>query len=133
MSAELHLVSPAELRHVWAQVRDRVAALADKHNQPWIADDVFHELLVGNSHMWALDDLSGFLVLRVFATLYERTCHAWICCNASSDRIADYLEQLKGIAEDNDCTRITWESDRKYHRALPGVRVSYAYSIDVGG
>jgi hypothetical protein len=132
MTGELFPVVLEQLRPTWAKVRDRVAEISERWSQPWIADDVFHELLVGNAHLWALEDCSGFMVLRVFATAYERTLHVWIADNASEARIADYLEQVRAIAEDNGCSRITWESDRRYHRALPGVRVAYAYSIDVG-
>jgi len=124
-------VSLEELRLVWPDVRDRIAAIAARFEQPWIADDVFHELLVGNSHLWVSDDRSLFVVLRVFATMYERTLHVWVAGN-SAGSMGDYLEDVKAIAADNACSRITWESDRKYHRALPGVKVTYAYSIDVG-
>lgn len=129
----LRPVEPLELRHAWAAIRDRVQALSDRFNEPWIAEDVFHELLTNNAHLWALEDLSGFLVLRLFATGYERALHVWICCNDSEPNIAAYLDQLKGIAEANDCSRVTFESPRRYHRALPGVRATFAYSIDVGG
>lgn len=133
MSLDLEPVGNDRLREVWPAIRERVAAVCERAAERWVPEDVFAEILVGNSFLWTLPDLSGFLVLRVFATAYDRTLHAWICCNASEDRIAGYLEQLKAIADENGCSRITWESDRRYHRALPGVRVTYAYSIDVGG
>lgn len=129
----LRPVEPEALRHTWAAIRDRVAAISDEFNEPWLADDVFHELLTKNANLWALDDLSGFLVLRLFATQYERQLHVWLCWNGSEPTIAAYLEQLKGIAAANDCDRLTFESPRKYHRALPGLRVRYAYSIEVEG
>lgn len=125
-------ILPAQLRPVWREIRERIARLADKLEQPWAPEDVFHEILVGNAHLWALSDLSGFVVLRLFATDYERVLHVWICCNSSGHKIADYLEQIKGIAAANDCQRVTFESPRRYHRALPGVKATYSYSIDVG-
>lgn len=125
-------VPPENLRVVWREIRDRVEAISTKLDQPWVADDVFHEILLGNAHLWALADNSGFVVLRLFATAYERVLHCWICSNTSAQPIADYLDQIKGIAAANDASRVTFESPRRYHRALPGVKATYSYSIDVG-
>lgn len=125
-------VSLEELRGVWPDVRDRIAAIAARFDQPWIAEDVFHELVVGNSHLWVSEDRTLFAVLRVFATMYERTLHVWVAGNDGPAPMEAYLEAMKAIAADNACSKITWESDRKYRRALPGVKVTYAYSIEVG-
>ena len=125
-------VAPDQLRASWKEIRDRIDKLSIDLVQPWMPEDVYHEILTGNAHLWALADLSGFVVLRLFASNYERVLHVWICCNASSHRMVDYLEQIKGIAEANDCARVTFESPRRYHRALPGVKATYSYSIDVG-
>jgi hypothetical protein len=125
-------VTPDQLRTAWPKIRGRIEALSIKLAQPWMPEDVFHEIVNCQSHLWALADLSGFVVLRVFASNYERSLHVWICCNASGHRIVDYLDQIKGIAASNDCSRVTFESPRRYHRALPGVTATYSYSIDVG-
>lgn len=133
IQAPLLLPVPAEnLRHVWRVIRDRVDSISTKQNQPWVADDVFHEILLGNSHLWALADNSGFVVLRLFVSAYERVLHVWICSNSSGQPIADYLDQIKGIAKANDATRVTFESPRRYQRALPGLQTTYCYSIKVG-
>lgn len=127
-------VALGELRHTWATIRDRLQAMSDRYNEPWIAADVFHEILVGNSQLWALEDHSGFVVTRLFASAYERTLHVWIAHNDSEAKIAAYWPQILAIAETNDCARVTWESPREgYVRALPNVQRRYSYSIQVGG
>jgi hypothetical protein len=121
-----------QLRGVWSVIRDRIDRIAIDLKQPWVSEDVFHEILSGNAHLWALADNSGFVVIRLFATAYERTLHVWICSNHSGPKIVDYLDQIKGIAAANDCERVTFESPRRYQRALPGVKATYSYSIEVG-
>lgn len=122
-----------QARDAWPSIKDRVAALSAAHGEAWMGEDVFHQLQCGNSHLWALDDLSGFVVLQVFVTSYERVLHVWICCNNSGNRMADYFDQIKGIAAENDCQRVTFESSRRYERALPGLKVRYLYSAEIGG
>lgn len=126
-------VEPAALRNTWAEIRDRVAGISARYSEPWIADDVFHELLNLNSHLWATEDLSCFIVIRLFATDFERVLFIWVGCNNGGPDISDYLPQVHDIAAANNCARIQWESPRKFHRALPGVRVRYSYSIEAGG
>lgn len=127
-------VAPNELRGAWAIVKDRVARIASKLKEPWVPEDVFCELLTGNSSLYLADDNSGFVVLRVFATAYQRSLFVWICWNdAGENRCLDYLPQLMDIAVGNGCSKIDWESPRKWQRALPGVRTRFAYSIEVGG
>ena len=96
-------------------------------------EDVFHEIMCRNAHLWALDDLSGFVVLHVHVSAYEKSLHVWICCNDSGNRIAQYFDQIKGIAAENECQRVTFDSPRRYERALPGLKVRYTYSAEIGG
>lgn len=117
---------------MWQEIREHVAAIGAECSEPWIADDVFHELLVGNANLWALDDATGFVVLRVFATGYRRELHVWLAWNATDQTCRDYFPQLVGIAQANDCEGIHWESPRRWERALPGTKVRYSYSYDLG-
>jgi hypothetical protein len=125
--------SALQARDAWPEIKDRITALAGDHGEAWMAEDVFHQIQVGNAHLWALDDLSGFVVLQVFVSSYERVLHVWICCNNSSNRMIDYFDQIKGIAAENDCKRVTFESSRRYERALPDLKVRYLYSAEIGG
>jgi hypothetical protein len=130
----LRPVDPAELRDAWVAIRERVAALVDLSGEPMLAEDVFHELLTGNATLWALDDRSGFVIFRLFATNYERTLFVWFAHNDSDPTLADYLPQALSIAEANDCNLIRWDSPRRgFERALAGAKVRFSYSIEVGG
>lgn len=129
----LRPVEPAALRNTWAEIRDRVAGLSEKFSEPWIADDVFAELTSLRSFLFATEDLSCFIVVRLFATDYERTLFIWVGCNNGGPDISDYLPQVKEIAAGERCSEIRWISPRKFHRAIPGVRTRFEYSVDVGG
>lgn len=126
-------VSAGALRATWVDLAPHVHVLANLAGESWLGEDVFHEIVVGNAHLWALSDNSGFVVFRLFASAYSRDLFVWLCWKREGEPAAAFLPQLLEIARANDCARITWESPRAgFIRALPGVKRNYSYSIDVG-
>lgn len=134
MTAEpLSMVTQAELRAVWPRLRARIDALGAR--EPWVAEDVFHEILVGNAYLWTTPDrTSGFVVLQVLAAPYEKALHVWIADNETAGRCGNYAEQLRAIARDNGCTRWCFETERlAFGRAIPGLQVRHLFYEDLGG
>lgn len=126
-------VAPDRLRAVWDDIREDVQAIADKCDEPWIAEDVFHEVLVGNAHLWVSPDMTGFVVLRLFATSYSRTLFVWLAHKDREEPAAHYLPQLVEIARSNECTQVSWESPRPWDKILPEAKRGYTFAVDVGG
>ncbi|HEX8418817.1 MAG TPA: hypothetical protein VF638_02255 [Sphingomonas sp.] len=126
----LELIPAAEIRAVWPDVRDRIAGIAEACGEPWIADDVFHEILVGNAYLWGTADLGCFVVLMVEATAYSRDLRVWIASEETDARAAEYVPQLQAIASEAQCNRVIFDSPRRWERALPGVTVRYSYSFE---
>lgn len=132
MSDELTMVPPPQVREAWPMVRDRIAAIAAACNEPWIAEDVFQQLVTAQAFLWGTFDLAGFLVLQVAQQPYGNELHCWICSNSTDEPPVAYWGQLQDIARNNACVRITFENDRRgFQRHIPGLRVRYRYSADV--
>jgi len=130
----LSIVTFARLREVWSSVRDRIDAIRVRDEEPWLADDVFHEILVGNAYLWTTPRNDGFVVLQVAHSPYVKDLHVWIACNRTEARAPEYRDQLKSIAADNRCTRLTFASTRKgWLRTMPDCKVVYLLVEDLGG
>ena len=127
----LAMIPQSDLRRVWPQVRDRMQAIADRDGEPWIAEDVYQEIIVGNAYLWATDDLGGFVVLVIRAAPYTRDLHIWIGCENTEANAAAYWPQLLAIASEAGCNRIMFESQRRWDRALPGLTARRIYSCEV--
>lgn len=125
-------VAEGDLRAIWPSIRASVEAIATKCDEPWIAEDVFHEILVGNAHLWATENGAGFVVLRLFATGYSRDLFVWLCSKTVANPASHYLPQLLEIARSNGCTRLCWESPRPWDKILPEAKRGYTFAIDVG-
>lgn len=126
---ELRRVEPDELRFAWHAIRDRVADLAAKSGSDWIADDVFHEILIGEGHLWVTPEYGGFVVLQIRASGYTRELYVWIACNETQARARDYWPQLMELARFNKCRRTIFDSTRRgFERHMPNLKVMYSYS-----
>ena len=73
---------------------------------------------MNNAFLWATADYSCCLILRVFATSYSRTLHIWIAGNEGEVLADAYKDQVIGIAQANQCERITYESPRALDLAV---------------
>ncbi|HEV2078707.1 MAG TPA: hypothetical protein VGR19_02255 [Allosphingosinicella sp.] len=132
MTEALTMILPEDVRDVWPTVRGRIAAIQEACDEPWLPEDVFNELVNAQAFLWGTEDLKGFLILQVPPQPYGRELHCWICCNETGEPPLAYWEQLLGIARDNQCVRITFETDRKgFQRAIPGLRHRHFYSAEV--
>jgi hypothetical protein len=122
---------PADaIRNVWPDIRARLDEMAA--GEEWLAEDVYHECLVGNAYLFATAERDAFCVLKVLAASFGRDLFVWIARNDSPVPARGYFDQLLSIARDNDCGQVTFESARKgWIRALPGVRVRQSYAISV--
>lgn len=127
----LIIVQPGDLRAIWPMVRDRLAATIADCGEPIVQEDVFHEILVGNAYLWATEEAGAFVVLQIRAGTNTRDLHIWLAGESTVARAADYWPQLLEIAAEAGCSRITFESPRRWERALPGLSVRYLYTCDV--
>jgi hypothetical protein len=133
MTAILMHVPTERVREYWPQIRARVEELSQLPGEPWIAEDVYHELLLGGTHLFTTLDVRGFIVTQIRSNPYSRQMHVWLASNEGSDWTPEFFEQLKDIARANDCGSITFVSDRTgWKRALPGIRAQTLYSFDLG-
>jgi hypothetical protein len=125
------MIEPVAFRQAWLSVRDRVQEIADRDNEPWIAEDVFHELASASAFLWATEDLEAFVVLTIKTAPYTRDLHIWIGCENTEANAADYWPQLVEIARQHGCGRIMFESQRRWERALPNLTVRHVYEFQV--
>lgn len=133
MTEPLRLVPPPSIRAVWPAIREHVMALQAACREPWLPEDVFNDLATAKAFLWALPDLSGFLVVQVLDEPHGRDLHCWICYNRSGEPPIAYWDQLLDIARDNGCASVSFENDRPgFQRAIPGLRVRYSYRAEVG-
>lgn len=133
MTAPLMHVQPRDLKRIWPHIRARVQALSELPGQDWLAEHVFHELMDGGTHLFTTEGFRGFIVTQILASPYSRKLHVWLASKVGDGDRSEYLWQLKSIAAENDCDTITFASDRTgWKRALPGIRATTLYSIDVG-
>jgi len=133
MSApELRIVGLAELRIAWLAVRDRVAKLGLDNEEPWIADDIYHELVNQTAFLWVTPEYAGFVVLEINVTPYLSELHVWIADNETEARAAEFWPQLKIIGEGCKCQRVTFASRRNgWRRAMPNLQVRHIYFEDL--
>ena len=132
MTQQLTMTLPPNVRAAWPVIRERVARMHAACGEPWLPEDVFNELVNARAFLWGTEDLEGFLVLQVVPQSYANELHCWLCYNATTEGVGAYWEQLQAIARENECSRITFENDRKgFERAIPELRLRYLYSATV--
>lgn len=129
----LKVVPPERIREVWPLIRERISALSVDAAEPWMAEDVFADLVGARSFLWVTEECRGFIIVSTWTAPFARDLHVWIACNDMMDNAAAYLPEVKRIAKVMNCWRVVWESPRRWERALPGVSTRYLYSIDLGG
>jgi hypothetical protein len=126
-------VATEDVRHVWPQIRDRVAKLVGDLGEPCLPEDVYFELARGGTYLWTTDDVRGFIVVQVLVNPYSRTLHVWMASSEKGDWSPAVFDQIKAIATDNKCGFITFASDRTgWKRALRGIRATTLYTFEVG-
>lgn len=130
----LNVVPLSALREVWPLVRPKLEAIRERDGEPWLPEDVFHEILIGNAYLWTTPDIRGFCVLQIAQTSHSRDLHVWIACNRTAARAPAYWEQLKSIAAENGCRRLTFVSTRQaWARVLPNAKALALLVEEVGG
>lgn len=122
-----------DARAIWPDLRTRLAALAERTNEPWMVEDVFHLIAMGQARLWASADLAAFIVTQVDVQPWGSTMVIWIGSEETTARASDYMDQLHAIATDLGCDRVSFSSPRRWERALPGLTVRHDYSFDVRG
>lgn len=133
MTPALIFVPQPELRRVWPNVREALAKLSEADRHEWIPEDVYRELSVGGTYLFTSPDFRAFLITQILVSPYARELHVWAASNEWAGDRLDFFAQLKSIAAENECTRITWNSDRTgWERAIPGVRATTRYSFEMG-
>lgn len=110
------LITPANLRSVWPQVK---AGLDTMPAEDWIAEDVYHAIASGNSALYVFHEsgqFAGFVVLRRLTTEFsgEVQCHIWLAYSASdADAYLAAESFIKEAAKHMGASRITFSSPRK--------------------
>jgi hypothetical protein len=126
----------AEARLLWPEVRAELERVRVRYGESWIPDDMWHEIALGVASLHAAGEpgaLEAFVILQVATRVYDRSLHIWSAAEQTTARAADYWPQIMAIAADNNCTRVTIETPRRWERVLPGANVRYLYSFNVEG
>ncbi|MCP3735618.1 hypothetical protein M9979_12115 [Sphingomonas sp. RP10(2022)] len=120
-------------RAAWPELRPRLAALVERTGEPWMPEDVFHLTTMGQATLWATPDLGCFIVTQIDEQPWGRSLVVWIASEVTDARALEYMDQVRSIARDAGCDRVTFTSPRRgWMRALPGVAVRYEYSFEAG-
>ena len=126
-------VPPERLREYWPDVRPALERMIAEHDELWLPEDVYADIMAGGANLFTTTDVRGFVVTQFLKTPYSRTLHVWIAHNEGHGRAAGFFEQIKDIARANDCQEVTFESDRAgFRRAIPGIRQRLLYSFRLG-
>jgi hypothetical protein len=120
-----------EARAVWPLIRTRLLAMAEKLGERWMPEDVLHLIAMRHATLWATDDLGCFIVTQMDEQPWGRSLVVWIASEATDATAFDYMEQVRIIADEANCYRVTFSSPRRWERALPGLTVRHEYSFDV--
>lgn len=123
----LQMVPPLEARAAYPLIRARLEQLSK--GEAWMPEDVYRDLCIGNAYLWRTPDLDGFLVLQISDTPATKDLHIWIAHNSSSGTVPEFMDQLRRIARDHHCTRITFESPRRgWLRVLPAMERRFFFT-----
>ena len=132
----LFQLDAATVRKWWARryMREGVAMALEHDTDGTMPEDVFASLMAGHStaYMAFSDDNPerggplGFIITREMFTPGGKELLVWIGYHNGEDeaRSADYWPQIVDFARAAGCDRITVESPRPYHRAVPGVTLA---------
>jgi hypothetical protein len=126
----------AEARLFWPDVRADLEVVRARFGEDWIADDIWHDIMVGNASLWLAGELGAieaFAVLQINARSYDRALHVWHASERTIAAAADYWPQILQIAAENGCNRVTIETPRRWDLVLPGATTRYLYSFKVEG
>ncbi len=119
-----------ERRAAWPMIRPRLAALAARTGEGWMPEDVFHLTTMGSATLWATDDLGCFIVTQVDEQPWGRSFVVWIASEETDARAVEYMDQVRDMAREAACDRVTFSSPRRWERALPGLTVRHEYSFE---
>jgi hypothetical protein len=125
----------SEVRRRWGfYIRGGVAAALEHDTDGTMPEDVFASLMAGHSHLWMAfshDDVEdggplGFIVTREIFTPGGKELLVWLGYHNGDDeaRTADYMAQIAEMARGVEASRVTIESPRPYHRAVPGMKLA---------
>lgn len=129
--ALLSVIPAAEVRAVWPHLRERLEHVITRNAESWLVEDVYLAIMRGEAYLWATEALGCFVVLQVQVSSHgARDLHVWIASEETDLRAVDYMEQIRHIGQEAQCDRVTFESPRKWGRALPGLTVRYLYSFE---
>ena len=133
LSDRLELIPAEGVRLVWPLIRQRLLVLSEELGDGWMPEDVFADCAEGRAYLWATEQCRGFVVLVLLAAPWGRDLHVWIADNETLTKAAVYWEQLKEIAEIENCNRVVFESPRRWARAIPELKTRYLYSVNIKG
>lgn len=95
-NTSLKVVPPERIREVWPLIRERIGALAVDAAEPWMAEDVFADLVGARSFLWATEGCGGFIIVSAWTAPYARDLHVWIACNDMMDNAATRRHPRRG-------------------------------------
>lgn len=126
-------IDATEVRRIWnIYMRQGVVAALEHDTDGAMPEDVFASLMAGHSRAFVshyrddpLAGYEGFLIVREMFKPGGRELLVWLGYhNGDETRTADYMPQLADVARAAGCDRITIESPRPYHRAVPGMTLA---------
>jgi hypothetical protein len=124
----------SEVRRRWGfYIRSGVASALEFDTEGAMPEDVFASLMGGHSHLFMAFDQDdptrgplGFIIAREIFTPGGKEFLVWLAYHNGDDeaRTADYMAQVADMARQAGCKRVTIESPRPYHRAVPGMTLA---------
>lgn len=123
-----------EVRSRWDYIRSGVAAALEYDTDGAMPEDVFASLMGGHSrlHMAFYSNEresggpEGFIITREIFVPAGKEFLVWIAYHNgdAESRTADFMPQIADMAREAGCLRVTIESPRPYHRAVPGMKLA---------
>lgn len=131
----LYQLPISEVRRRWGfYIREGVVAALEYDTDGTLPEDVFASLMAGHSTLfmaftndnWETGGPLGFIVTREMFTAGGKELLVWLGYHNGEDeaRTADYMPQVAEMARAVDAARVSIESPRPYHRAVPGMKLA---------
>ena len=126
---EVSLVPADQLTMVWDKVEKYLKKSASRSNGRTRIQDIFHDLLNRNSHLWIMFDSGSLDIIGVQITLFNdyptgkrMLCLEHTAGNNMQDWVEKALDVITNFAKANNCQRIegvgrhgqwNWVKDKK--------------------
>ena len=117
---KLQAITVMGVREAWPFVRKGLDSMLEKHQDRWLPEDVYFELMAGTAFLYIInheDEELGFMVVKKFVDFDGLALFVWIIHaeNGSmkeNDRWKDVMAELDALAKNVGAKRIRHYSPR---------------------